>query len=66
MLVSFRCLRRGLIGFHDLGELCAKSADGSEFFTAKRAASGANVDELNYGSEVVDFDAGFGFGVHVF
>ena len=67
MLFSFRCLRRRLIGLHDLRELGAKSANHGEFFTAKRPTGGANVDELDDGSEVVDVDGGFWlFGIHVF
>ena len=56
ILFSFRCLRRRLIRLHDLRELRAKSANHGEFFTAKCPTSGANVDELNYGGDVVDVD----------
>ena len=59
MLVSFRCLWRRLIGLHDLRELRAKSANHGQLFTAKRATSGANVDELDDGNKVVDVDGGF-------
>ena len=67
MSLRLRSVWRGRVSLHDLGELRAKSANHGEFFTAKRAASGANVDELNDGSEVVNVDGGFWlFGVHVF
>ena len=67
MLFGFRCLRRRLIRLYDLRELRAKTANHGKFFTAKRATGGANVDELNDGSEVVDVDGGFWlFGIHVF
>lgn len=56
MLFSFRGLRRRLIGLHDFRELRAKSANHGEFFTAKRPTGGANVNELNDGSDVVDVD----------
>ena len=59
MLFGFRSLRRRLIRLHDLSELRAKSANHAKFFAAKRATGGANVDELNDGSEIVDVDGGF-------
>ena len=59
MLFGFRCLRRRLIGLHDFSELRAKSANHGQLFAAKRAASRANVDELDDGNKVVDVDGGF-------
>ena len=59
MSLRLRCLWRRLIGLYDLGELRAKSANHGQLFAAKRAASGANVDELNDGNKIVDVDGGF-------
>jgi hypothetical protein len=56
-----------LLGFYNLRKLVSHGTDYQEFFTAKCPTGGANVNELNDGSDVVDFDGGFGlFGVHVF
>ena len=68
MLFSFRCLGSGrLLGFYNLRKLVSHGTYYQEFFTAKCPTSGANVDELDDGNKVVDFDGGFLlFGVHVF
>jgi hypothetical protein len=68
MLLSFWSLGGWfLLGFYNLRKLVSHGTDYQEFFTAKRATSGANVDELNDGSDVVNVDGGFWlFGIHVF